>query len=62
MGGKHYHIRLSFTDGVVRMARIPRENVASLPASHRDLILVSEVATLGFLGRTKIPVPVHAIL
>ncbi|RAK94383.1 hypothetical protein BO79DRAFT_223456 [Aspergillus costaricaensis CBS 115574] len=57
MGGMNYHIEILFADGVRWLARIRRSNATSPPPDLRDYIMRSEVATLQFLGQTKIPVP-----
>lgn len=57
MGGMNYHIEILFADGVRWLARIRRFNATSPPPDLRDYIMRSEVATLQFLGQTKIPVP-----
>ncbi|PYH38142.1 uncharacterized protein BO87DRAFT_326429, partial [Aspergillus neoniger CBS 115656] len=57
MGGMNYHIEILFADGVRWLARIRRSNVTSPPPDLRDYIMRSEVATLQFLGKTKIPIP-----
>ncbi|KAE8153349.1 hypothetical protein BDV25DRAFT_149605 [Aspergillus avenaceus] len=57
MGGMNYHIGIRFEDGVVWLARIRRSNATSPPPDLRDYIIRSEVATLQFLGKTKVPVP-----
>ncbi|PWY78928.1 hypothetical protein BO83DRAFT_461149 [Aspergillus eucalypticola CBS 122712] len=57
MGGMNYHIEILFADGARWLARIRRSNATSPPPGLRDYIMRSEVATLQFLGKTKIPVP-----
>ncbi|KAL5359372.1 hypothetical protein BJX96DRAFT_148275 [Aspergillus floccosus] len=57
MGGMNYHIEILFEDGVRWLARIRRFNATSPPADLRDYILRSEVATLQFLSKTKVPAP-----
>lgn len=57
MGGMNYHIPINFTDGVVWIVRIRRSNATSPPPALRDHIIRSEVATLHFLGKTKVPAP-----
>lgn len=57
MGGMNYHIVVRFEDGVVWLARIRRLNATTPPPAVRDRSIESEVATLLFLERTKIPAP-----
>ena len=57
MGGMNYHIEISFDDGVCWLARVRRFNVTSPPLELQNHIMRSEVATLEFLGETKIPAP-----
>jgi hypothetical protein len=57
MGGMNYHIEISFEDGVCWLARVRRFNVTSPPLELQNHIMRSEVATLEFLGETKIPAP-----
>lgn len=57
MGGMNYHIEILFDDGVRWFARIRRFNATSPPADLRDYIMQSEVATLQFLSKTKVPAP-----
>jgi aminoglycoside phosphotransferase (APT) family kinase protein len=57
MGGMNYHLEILFEDGISWLARIRRFNATSPPPELRDYILGSEVATLQFLGKTKVPVP-----
>ncbi|CAG8384327.1 unnamed protein product [Penicillium salamii] len=57
MGGRNYHIEISFEDGISWLARIRRFNATSPPPTLRDYILGSEVSTLQFLSKTKVPVP-----
>ncbi|POR35227.1 Uncharacterized protein TPAR_04578 [Tolypocladium paradoxum] len=57
MGGMNYHIEVRFDDGITWIARIRRFNATSPPAALRDYIIQSEVATLIFLGQTRVPTP-----
>lgn len=57
MGGMNYHVELSFDDGVKWLARVRRFNATSPPATLRDYIVQSEVATLKFLEKTHVPAP-----
>lgn len=57
MGGMNYHVELTFDDGVKWIARIRRFNATSPPPTLRDHIVQSEVATLKFLERTRVPAP-----
>ena len=57
MGGMNYHIEVRFDDGITWIARIRRFNASSPPAALRDYIIQSEVATLMFLGQTRVPTP-----
>ncbi|CAI7572132.1 unnamed protein product [Penicillium bialowiezense] len=57
MGGMNYHIEILFEDGISWLARIRRFNATSPPPELRDYIMASEVCTLQFLSRTKVPVP-----
>ncbi|KAJ5474662.1 hypothetical protein N7475_004228 [Penicillium sp. IBT 31633x] len=58
MGGMNYHIEILFEDGISWLARIRRFNATSPPPELRDYILGSEVSTLQFLSKTKVPVPI----
>ncbi|CAI7610892.1 unnamed protein product [Penicillium palitans] len=57
MGGMNYHIEVLFEDGISWLARIRRFNATSPPPGLRDYILSSEVSTLQFLSKTKVPIP-----
>lgn len=57
MGGMNYHIEISFDDGIKWMARVRRFNATSPPPAVRDYIFQSEVATLNFLEKTRVPAP-----
>lgn len=57
MGGINYHIEIQFEDGVSWLARIRRFNATSPPPDLRRHIMRSEIATLQFLEKTKIPAP-----
>lgn len=57
MGGMNYHIEIKFEDGISWLARIRRSNATSPPPDLRDYIMRSEVATLQFLSKTKVPAP-----
>lgn len=57
MGGMNYHVELTFDDGVKWIVRIRRFNITSPPAVLRDHIFQSEVATLKFLEKTRVPAP-----
>lgn len=57
MGGMNYHIEILFEDGISWLARIRRSNATSPPPDIRCYIMRSEVATLQFLSKTKIPSP-----
>ncbi|KAB8210694.1 hypothetical protein BDV34DRAFT_209340 [Aspergillus parasiticus] len=57
MGGMNYHIEILFNDGVQWLARIRRFNATSPPPDLRDYIMRSEVETLQFLSKTKVPAP-----
>jgi hypothetical protein len=57
MGGMNYHIPVNFVDGVTWLCRIRRRNVTSTPLAHQNRLILSEVATYGFLSKTRIPVP-----
>ncbi|KAJ5565915.1 hypothetical protein N7535_007553 [Penicillium sp. DV-2018c] len=57
MGGMNYHIEILFEGGISWLARIRRFNATSPPPELRDYILGSEVSTLQFLSKTKVPVP-----
>jgi hypothetical protein len=56
MGGMNYHIKIQFKDGISWLARIRRVNATSSPPDIRAYIMHSEVTTLQFLGKTKVPV------
>lgn len=56
-GGMNYHIEIQFEDGVVWLARIRRNNATSPPLDLQRYIMRSEIATLQFLRKTKIPAP-----
>ncbi|KAL9083859.1 MAG: hypothetical protein Q9159_005535 [Coniocarpon cinnabarinum] len=57
MGGMNYHVEILFDDGVTWLARIRRYNTSCPPPKIRDYMIQSEVATLRFLEKTKVPVP-----
>jgi aminoglycoside phosphotransferase (APT) family kinase protein len=57
MGGMNYHIEILFEDGISWLARIRRFNATSPPPELRDYILGSEVLTLQFLSKIKVPIP-----
>ncbi|KAI1483324.1 hypothetical protein F4774DRAFT_367167 [Daldinia eschscholtzii] len=57
MGGMNYHIDISFHDRIQWIARVRRFNATSPPATLRDYIIQSEVATLKFLEQTNVPTP-----
>ena len=57
MGGMNYHIEIRFQDGISWLARIRRLNATSPPPDLRAYIMRSEVATLQFLSKTKVPAP-----
>ncbi|KAF1731191.1 hypothetical protein CRV24_009270 [Beauveria bassiana] len=57
MGGMNYHVEIRFQDGAVWLARIRRANATSPPPALRDYIIQSEVATLLFLEKTRVPAP-----
>ena len=57
MGGMNYHVEIFFEDGVQWLARIRRSNATSPPPALRDYIIQSEVATLKFLEKTRVPAP-----
>ena len=57
MGGMNCHMEILFEDGVSWLARIRRFNVTSPPLELRNYIMCSEVATLQFLNKTKVPSP-----
>lgn len=57
MGGMNCHIELDFEDGVRRLARVQSSNATSPPHELQDCIMQSEVATLTFLEKTKVPSP-----
>lgn len=57
MGGMNYHIEITFEDDVKWLARIRRTNATSPPAILRDHIFQSEIATLKFLEKTRVPTP-----
>lgn len=56
VGGMNYHIEIQFEDGISWLARIRRVNATSPPPDLRAYIMHSEVATLQFLSKTKVPV------
>ncbi|KAI9833145.1 MAG: hypothetical protein M1819_003767 [Sarea resinae] len=57
MGNMNYHVHLRFDDGVCWLARIRRCNAESPPSCLQDYAMKSEVATLCFLEKTKVPAP-----
>lgn len=57
MGGMNYHIEFQFEDGVTWLARIRRSNATSPPPDPQGYIMCSEVATLQFLEKTRVPTP-----
>ncbi|KAE8379592.1 hypothetical protein BDV26DRAFT_163268 [Aspergillus bertholletiae] len=56
MDGMNYHIEIRLEDGINWLLRIQRLNATSLPEDLRAYIMRSEVATLQFLSKTKVPV------
>jgi aminoglycoside phosphotransferase (APT) family kinase protein len=57
MGGMNIHLLIRFDDGVQWLARIRRSNATSPPLALQKHILQSEIATLRFLGTTRLPTP-----
>lgn len=57
MGGQNCHVDAEFEDGVTWIVRIRLANPTMPPQKVQDEILLSEVATLKFLGQTAVPVP-----
>ncbi|KAI9737978.1 MAG: hypothetical protein M1834_009348 [Cirrosporium novae-zelandiae] len=57
MGGMNYHVEIHFEEGISWLARIRRCNATSPTTDLRDYIIRSEVATLQFLEKTKVPAP-----
>lgn len=57
MGGMNYHIEIQFEDGISWLARIRRSNATSPPSDLQGYIMCSEVATLQFLTKTRVPAP-----
>ncbi|KAL4779157.1 hypothetical protein BJX76DRAFT_352036 [Aspergillus varians] len=57
MGGMNYHVEIQFEDGISWLAGIRRLNATSPPPDLRAYIMRSEVATLQFLSKTKVPIP-----
>ena len=57
MGGMNYHIEIQFEDGISWLARIRRSNATSPPSDLQGYIMCSEVATLQFLRKTRVPAP-----
>lgn len=57
MRGMNFHLEIQFEDGISWLARILRLNATSPPPDLRAHIMRSEVATLQFLSKTKVPVP-----
>lgn len=56
-GGQNLHVDIVFEDGVTWIARLRLDDPLLSPPVTRDLIVQSEVATLTFLARTKVPAP-----
>lgn len=57
MGGINYHVDIHFEDGISWIARIRRSNATSPPVALGNYISRSEVATLKFLEKTRVPAP-----
>lgn len=57
MRDMNYHIEIQSEDGVSWLACIQRVNATSPPVDIRDYIMHSEVATLQFLSKTRVPAP-----
>ncbi|KAJ5719080.1 hypothetical protein N7493_007535 [Penicillium malachiteum] len=61
MSGMHVHLRIRFSDGIVWLARILRENYTSFSDSFSNRLIESECATLKFLESVNVPAPkLHA--
>lgn len=56
-GGQNCHVDIEFTDGVTWLARIRLEDPLLPPPAIQTHIFLSEVATLEFLARTRVPAP-----
>ncbi|KAK4171009.1 hypothetical protein QBC36DRAFT_250357 [Triangularia setosa] len=57
MGSNNLHLNVEFADGVKWIARIRRLNANAPPPKVRDYMITSEVATLRFLEKTRVPAP-----
>nr|POF06964.1 hypothetical protein CFP56_31588 [Quercus suber] len=57
MGGQNCHLDIYFEDGVVWIARLRLEEPTVPPLETQRMLFSSEVDTLRFLARTKVPVP-----
>ncbi|KIH94566.1 hypothetical protein SPBR_05934 [Sporothrix brasiliensis 5110] len=56
-GGQNAHVDVVFTDGVTWLARLRLDDPLLPPADVQEKVIESEVATLHFLAKTKVPAP-----
>jgi hypothetical protein len=56
-GGQNCHVDIEFVDGVTWIARIRLDDPLLPPPAIQARIILSEVATLEFLARTRVPAP-----
>lgn len=56
-GGQNCHVDIEFADGVTWLARIRLDDPLLPPPAVQSSIFLSEVATLEFLARTRVPAP-----
>jgi hypothetical protein len=56
-GGQNCHVDIEFADGVVWLARLRLDHPLLPPPAVQARIFLSEVATLEFLARTRVPAP-----
>lgn len=57
MGGQNCHVDIEFDDGVTWIARFRLDDPRMAPQGVRSHVFMSEVATLQFLAKTKVPAP-----
>lgn len=56
-GGQNCHVDIDFADGVTWLVRIRLDDPLLPPPAVQSRIFLSEVATLEFLARTRVPAP-----
>ncbi|KAJ5088302.1 hypothetical protein N7456_011918 [Penicillium angulare] len=58
MGGMHIHLRIRFSNGTTWLARILRLNYTSFSDDFSNRVLESECATLKWLEKVNVPIPI----